>query len=298
MVEWWNQPWEPREGSRSLSNPNGRAPGGTNAAAPGLGIDDYFAFEDFPISDDTAARVNIANGNLVITSNDGSTAAPGQGISLDRYYNGLIARDGAFGGGWTSEFSLFDVGLKVYQAGENHTAIFVDAVGTERVFVETFPGSTVWTADAGVKLTLQNSPNATASAGKDAYWVTDNNTGKRWVFTQAGWLYKVLDRNNVGYTYALNASTAPTGTATDANGRATTYASTANPATVTDSAGRIVKYTKDSQGRLSKVEKPGGAVTQMTYDTTGRLSTIVVPGSSAATTTITFGTTPPTAFRH
>jgi hypothetical protein len=65
-----------------LSNPNGRAPSGTYAAAPGLGIDDYFSFEDFPVSDDTSVRVNIANGNLIVTSNDGSTAAPGQGISL------------------------------------------------------------------------------------------------------------------------------------------------------------------------------------------------------------------------
>lgn len=288
-VEWWNQPWEPNLGSRSLSNPNGRAPGGTVAAAPGLGIDDYFAFEDFPLSDDTSVRVNIANGNLVITSNDGSTAAPGQGISLDRYYNGLTTSAGSFGGGWSSEFSLYDVGLKVIQAGENHTATFYDAVGTERNFTETFPGSTVWTPDPGIKLTLQNSPNAASTSGKDAYWVTDNNTGKRWVFTQAGWLYKVLDRNGIGYTYTLNAAAEPTGTATDVNGRTTIYNGSPNPTTATDSAGRVVKYTKDSQGRLSKVEKPGGTTTTMTYDTTGRLATITVAGSSTASTTITFG---------
>ncbi|MBF4511427.1 RHS repeat-associated core domain-containing protein [Plantibacter sp. VKM Ac-2885] len=274
----------PDSSTRNLTNPAGRAPAGTVAAAPGLGSESYFAFEDFPLSDDTAARINIANGNLLITSNDGSTAAPGVGISLDRYYNGLTTKAGSFGGGWTSEFSLLDVGLTI-AAG---VATFHDAAGTERTFTETTAGSGTWTASPGVNLTLQTSPNAAATAGKDSYWITDNKSGKKWVFTQAGWLYQVLDRNGIGYTYSLDASATPSGTATDVNGRATTFVGNASPATATDSAGRVVKYTKDSLGRLVKVEKPGGTTSVMTYDTVGRLATIAVAGSSVSSTSVTF----------
>lgn len=111
----WAPPTELRSGSIAGGSGEGsanRAPAGTTVAAPGLGSLPYFGFHSVPLTEDTVMQVNLANGNLLITAADQSIAAPGIGLRSDRFYNGLAALDGEFGGGWSSSLSPENIGLQ------------------------------------------------------------------------------------------------------------------------------------------------------------------------------------------
>lgn len=128
-----DKPWSPAKGAIRQRNPKSsapttewrlpesrgksetalvaKAPAGTVAAAPGLGALPYFSFDEIPLSTDTVARVNLGNGNLLLTSADGALHGPSLSIRNDRFYNGLSTTEGSFGAGWSSPLSSFDVGL-------------------------------------------------------------------------------------------------------------------------------------------------------------------------------------------
>ena len=56
--------WEPPAATRlqASGGTTSRAPVGTVVGAPGLGALPYFSFQDFPLTEDTVARVNLGNG--------------------------------------------------------------------------------------------------------------------------------------------------------------------------------------------------------------------------------------------
>jgi hypothetical protein len=136
-----------RTGQSGLLQP-AQAPSGTTAAAPGLGALPYFGFEKIPLSNATVARVNLGNGNLLLTSNDAVLNGPGVSLRNDRFYNGLSTEQGAFGGGWSSTLSPVDVRL----TSTSTTATFYDTSGHAARFTKS--GST-WTASAGFNATLE-----------------------------------------------------------------------------------------------------------------------------------------------
>lgn len=272
--------WEVPAADRVLGNAGtaNRAPAGTTAGAPGLGALPYFGFEEFSLADDTVARVNLANGNLLITANDGSVAAPGVGVSADRFYNGLSTSDGVLGGGWSSTMSYADFGLTVNSA--ETSATFYGPSGFQATFTKS---GTDWVAPPGL--------NATLTKGTE--WVLKyNKTGETFRFNLVTKRISAhTDRNGVG-TASNWAASSSTYTVTDAVGRVTTANRTggATPklTSIVDPAGRTTTYTRNSNQQLTGVAKPDGATTAMTYDSTGRLATLTVP-SAPGTTVITFG---------
>ena len=74
------------------------APAGTPVGAPGLGALPYFSFDTTELSVDTIVRVNLGNGNLLLTSNDGVLNGPGFGLRNDRFYNGCLPGTGPSAG--------------------------------------------------------------------------------------------------------------------------------------------------------------------------------------------------------
>ncbi|CAM98516.1 putative rhs related protein (plasmid) [Clavibacter michiganensis subsp. michiganensis NCPPB 382] len=255
-----------------------RVPAGTPVGAPGLGALPYMSFEDITISDDTVARVNLANGNLLLTANDGTSSAAGIGVRADRYYNGLSSSAGALGGGWSSTMSYADFGLTV-NSGETE-ATFVGPSGFQAKFTKS---GTDWVAPAGF--------NATLSKG-ETWKLTYKETGEFFTFDlNLKRLVNHVDRNGIGLSNDWTTS-ATTYTVKDTSGRFTRVNHTTGTdqkiTSIVDSTNRTTTYTRNGAGQLTKVEKPGGAVTAMTYDTTGRLATLTVP-SAPGTTTITFG---------
>ena len=273
--------WTVPPANRTLTAPGAanRAPAGTAVGAPGLGALPYMSFEDITLSDDTVARVNLANGNMLLTANDGTSSAAGIGVSADRYYNGLSSSDGSLGGGWSSTMSYMDFGLSV-NSGETE-ATFVGPSGFQAKFTKNSSGA--WVAPSGFNAKLEKGATWKLTYNKTGEWFTFDLTLKR--------LDNHVDRNGIGLTNNWTA-TATTYTVKDTSGRFTRVNHTTGTdqkiTSIVDSTNRTTTYTRNGSGQLTKIEKPGGAVTTMTYDTTGRLATLTVP-SAPGTTTITFG---------
>jgi len=249
--------WAPDEDVRAgeSSGTANRAPAGTPVGAPGLGALPYFSFDTTELSYDSVARVNLGNGNLVITSSDGVLNGPGLALRNDRFYNGLSSRDGAFGGGWLSSLLADDVGLSVAST----SATFAGPNGFTARF--TLSGTT-YAAPAGF--------NATLVKDATGYTLTYNKTGEKLRFSLSGYLMTDTDRNGQGVTYTYNSSNKVI-TVTQSSGRHVdiTYNASGKVDTVDDSAGRTVTYTRNAAGQLTGVD---GDRESFTYDNTGRLS--------------------------
>ena len=107
-----------------------------SVGAPGLGSLPYFSFDKTELSLDEVAQVNLGNGNLLLTGNDGVLNGVGLALRNDRFYNGLSSSAGSFGGGWSSSLSQGDVGLKT----DSTSATFTGSNGFAAKF--TLSGST------------------------------------------------------------------------------------------------------------------------------------------------------------
>jgi RHS repeat-associated protein len=292
----WEPPTQLREGSIAedvggAEGTAGRAPAGTVGAAPGLGSLPYFGFHKIELTDDTVMQVNLANGNLLITAADESIAAPGVGLRSDRFYNGLAALDGEFGGGWSSSLSPASVGLRGPAATATPTTQeFWGPNGFRVVF--TWNG-TAFVPAAGFDATLSRAATIPTSTTAVYYTLTYNTSGEKLQFNKHGRWLSDTDRNNVGVTYSTPATTSVAVVATDTPGRqlsATVNATTGRWTSIGDSAGRTTSYQQNTAGQLTTVTKPDGEITQYTYDSAGRLATIVL-GNSSNDPTITFGYT-------
>jgi RHS repeat-associated protein len=259
---------------RSRDGSANRAPAGTIAAAPGLGALPYFSFDQVDLSTDTVARVNLGNGNLLLTSADGVLNGPSLSVRNDRFYNGLSTSNGSHGGGWSSPLSAFDFGL---QTNSSTSVTFRGPNGISATFTK--PGA-VWIAPPGFNATLVGTTTKT---------LTYNQSGEQLVFNASGWVTQNLDRNGVGTTYTYNASTGRTATVTEASGRTYTIAwTTIGPSSfaaitsITDGAGRATTYTHNTTGQLTRVDSPGGYWEEYDYDASGRIFQMRAVGTGAA----------------
>ncbi|MDU0328520.1 RHS repeat-associated core domain-containing protein [Microbacterium sp. KSW2-21] len=280
-----DQAWAPLPNTRLT--PGGRqgaanrAPAGTVAGAPGLGELPWFAFQDFELSTDTTAQVNLANGNLLLKANDLVVRVPGYGLRHDRFYNGLSTVAGSLGGGWQTNNAENDLGITA-------TSTYADFFGPNGLKLRFTKSGSSYTSPAGSNMTLKENTSSTTSR----FVLTQNQSGDELRFNTSGFLTRTFDRNGVGetYTYASGKVTQ----VAHANGRAIFLDRASSTSTtiskVRDSAGREVGYTYDSNNRLKTVTSTDGKVTTYTYDSTGRISTMVIPvaGAAGATTTVTF----------
>jgi RHS repeat-associated protein len=279
-----DSPWKPAGAtstgstkSRSFSTQVATA----NVGAPGLGSLPYFAFDKTELSLDEVAQVNLANGNLLLTGNDGVLNGAGLALRNDRFYNGLSSSSGSFGGGWSSSLSQGDVGLKT----DSTSATFNGPNGFSAKF--SLSGST-YTAPKGFNATLKSDSSSTDKR----YTLQYNSSGEKLTFSDQGWITTDTDRNGIGSTYSYDANNRVK-TVSTASGRQYSVNWSGNTPSlitaVTDSAGRNVQYDTDPSGRLVKVTKPDGNFEQYTYDSTGRVSTAQFPsGNNSGDIVFTF----------
>jgi YD repeat-containing protein len=253
-----------------------------SVGAPGLGSLPYFSFDKTELSLDEVAQVNLGNGNLLLTGNDGVLNGAGLALRNDRFYNGLSSTSGSFGGGWSSSLSQGDVGLKT----DSSSATFTGPNGFSAKF--TLSGST-YTAPKGFNATLKSDSSSTDKR----YTLQYNSSGEKLTFSDQGWITTDTDRNGVGSTYSYDANNRVKTVSTASGRQYTVNWSGGTPAqitSVTDSAGRNVQYDTDPSGRLVKVTKPDGNFEQYTYDSSGRIATAEFPsGNSSGDIVFTFG---------
>jgi RHS repeat-associated protein len=282
-------PWKPGVGGSNASGSaktqakvaSPQAVTSATVGAPGLGSLPYFTFDKTELSLDVVAQVNVANGNLLLTSNDGVLNGAGLSLRNDRFYNGLSTQNGAFGGGWSSTLSQTDVGIKT----DSTSATFTGPNGFTAKFTKS---GSAYTAPSGFNATL----TADSSSTTKAFTLQYNSSGEKLTFSSSGYLTTDTDRNGTGSTYSYDAN-GRVNTVSTASGRQYTIGwSGGTPAVITgisDSAGRNVQYDTDPSGRLVKVTKPDGNIEQYTYDSAGRVATVQTTGTGNGDTVTTFG---------
>lgn len=282
------EPWAPLDSTRLQAPPDANrrgispfgAPVGTVAGAPGTGELPWFTFQDFALSPDASAQVNVANGNLLLKANDFAIAVPGYALRHDRFYNGLSTNPGSQGGGWQSSNGTYDIGVQ-------NAGAYVDFFGPNGLKLRfTRIGSTnTFTAPAGSNMTLRQD----SSSGTFAFVLTANRTGEQFKFSGTGYLTATVDRNGVGEYYGYSAGNIATSYHDNGRGLLFTWSMEGFLTKVADTAGRTVEYTYDSSApRLKTVKSVDGKTTTYSYDSVGRISSIVLPSGAAATTTVSF----------
>ncbi len=239
--------------------------GDDEVAAPGLGVQEHYGFEEFGLDDIHTAAVNLGNGNLVVRAEDLAINGPGSGLSLDRFYNGLSQRFGGYGPKWSIS-TAHDIGLEVGPT----MVVFRAPSGFRAHFAEADGG---WQTPPGLQADLAQQDNG-------EWVVTYRQNGERLVFTAGGFLLRNEDRNGNALTYAYGANNR-VASVTDAAGRVTSYEYTGvRVSTITDPAGRVFEFGYDDDQRLTSVKGTDGATRHYGYDDSGRLTRITTAEGS------------------
>lgn len=265
------------------------APGGTVAGAPGIGALPYFGLQEFNLSPNLVARVNVANGNLLLTANDGTLSGPGVSLRNDRFYNGLSTSVGAFGGGWSSSLFEQDVRLKIAAS----SITYVGANGFEAVFKK---GTDGWEAPSGLNATLvKHAPEGDPYQDYlSEYSLTFNKTGERTEFSGSGWILGQYDRNGIGnkwnYPEVYDDQQGEVSVTNAAGRQYTVTHERGEVVAIADSAGREVSYDRGERGEagngepVTRVNGSGGYWEQYKYDAQGRIQSIRFSGTTAGVT--------------
>lgn len=135
-----------------------------------------YYFERWELEDGSSARINVANGNLLLSAEDLTGVGPGRTVSWSRHYNTLPTERGSMRDYWRFEY---DANLHL---GTNHAA-FVGPDGATVVFHRTSAGEWVDALDSELTLT------STATE----YRVGDPMRKVTWVFNSSGVLDHQLD---------------------------------------------------------------------------------------------------------
>lgn len=101
-------------------------------AEPRTGSLRHYSFQSFPLADRTNARVNVANGNLLLDERDLNIAGTGLDLGLTRSYNSHDdVENGEFGQGWT-----FSTGTGLTLKEESGDVRFAGPSGYRILFTE------------------------------------------------------------------------------------------------------------------------------------------------------------------
>jgi YD repeat-containing protein len=219
-----------------------------NLPTHGTGIERYWTFHAFSLSDRVTLQVNVWNGNVVAQYT--AFALPSRGLPLN-----LIFTYNSHTNTWTH---TLNVSLTLDATG---AAIVRDADGTAHLFRREANGT--YTAPAGNYDTLVRHADQTFTLTHP-----DQSTH---LFDASGRLTQVRDRNGnaINLTYTNNVLTQ----AQAAGGQTLTFAySGGNLASVTDHAGRAFQFGYTS-GALTSITDPLNFVTRFGY-TNNRLTMI------------------------
>jgi RHS repeat-associated protein len=294
-------PWSPMSGETLNSGygtpqesvpPTAKAPTSNNVvpqpdtlpntlAESNVGSLPGYGFHDFNLWRGTTAQVNLSTGNLLLSINDTSSAAPGVAPRVDRYYNSKSARTTDSLGNWTFGTGS-DIGLNMSRDASGDHADFYGPNGFRAHFTF-FTDSGKWSVVPGFDATLSGDPTQSGDLT-----LTYNRTGEVLKFGTSSeepetnrWLTSDVDRNGVGLTFGYSGR-AYDFALTDAAGRTANFDHDASSsgsvrnATYTDAAGRVWFYTV-TNGRLTDVEGGNWLATSYEYDSAGRLTAFTAP---------------------
>lgn len=263
----------------------------TTAAEPlaGAGERPWFSYDSFALNDRLSAKVNLGNGNLVVSAVDLNLPVVGGTRSLARTYNSLAkdASSALYGYGWRFSEAP-DRRLEILHDG---SARYWSTSGSAAVFGNGVPNATPWTLSSppGLDATLLRN-------GDGTYTLTFHASQEKLTFRSDGLRTADADRygNTITSAYAPNWPTSITGTAGSTPGNTVNIAyggpggKLSTLTQTADSVTRTVGYTYDAAGNLWKVTDARGGVTTFGYDGAHRMTSITGPrtGLVAQVTTI------------
>lgn len=236
----------------------------------------FFTYDSTEISDRSGLSVNVASGNVSVSTSDMSMAGINTSLGLDRTYNSLGQENRMFGHRWSGSF-------------------------TDTVRIEPEPdGSFVYYGDTGEAVRIVKNPDGSYTpsgdldarffdAGGYGVYVLEFNhdrgrfaAGDRVFFSNSyvpaleNRLYGLRNRNGQDITMTYSGSTLTQ--VVDTQSRGITYTLSGGRITQRSYGGRSVSYTYDANGDLDTVTDADGKVTD--YDYTDHLLTkITSPGS-------------------
>ena len=241
---------------------------------PRGGVRRGHAYDTYELTDRSSLSVNVADGNLLLSSQDLEITGTGLDLSMQRFYN---SRDGATGE--LGQGGRFSIGRDV----ELEECV-VDGTAQSRCMIAPsgFRARFEREADGGYK--TPPGMNATLKRNGDGtFTLTDHRSGQKMHFLAqaSSYMSSIEDRhdNRIRFAYTANGLLK----ITDTQGRTVNATLNANGdiATITDPTSRQWRYDYHSgTRRLWKVTAPDGTDTEYYYDPQGRLTSIIDPRGS------------------
>lgn len=239
-----------------------------------------YTFDSQRLTDRSSLGVNVANGNLLVSSDDLSVKGTGLDLQLTRSHNSMGTGWGDQAMGIPSSLSLGrDVKLQEFADG---SVAFFRGDGVVLPFLNRSVSGGTATFTAPNDLNASLSENTSTGV----YTLTFNRTEVRFIFDTNGRLTSVKDRND--NTIALAYHTTwfhGLSQITDTQGR--TYAVGEKPyddflSDITDPSGRTWNYTYAdfNDDYLTDYADPAGNHTLYGYDASHRLITITTPAGN------------------
>ncbi len=150
-----------------------------SAVTGGLGIENYWAFQKFPLTERLTLYVNLWNGNLVTQYQEFDIPGTGFPLSLDHTYNNQAnSSNNIVGYNWIHSQRMY-----IVDNGDN-TATLYDADGTQHLFTNGATGT--YTSPKGNfdTLTRASGVSFTLTHPDSSQHVFQQNGNTNWYLTQ------------------------------------------------------------------------------------------------------------------
>jgi RHS repeat-associated protein len=255
--------------------------------APRLGAPRAATVETTQLNDRTQLRVNVGDGNVVVSDTDLNIAGTGIDQTVARDYNNLApaAAAGSWGAGWGNPEGGVPQTITWF-AGDAVTFTATD--GTQTVFTTDGAGGLTAPGIDAQLCTNTTQPNCGNLSSTESRLTLASgetlNFSTKGAPTGCGCevLATALDRNGhqLTYNYTPFPMRAPLLSLTDTQSRTTTwsYSPAGFISSLADVAGaRTVGYTQDANGLLKKYTDAAGNSTIYGYDALGNLTQINDP---------------------
>ena len=212
---------------------------------PRVGDGPSYTYDSGTLNDRTSYKVNVANGNLDLASNDINMAGTQLDLQFARHYNSgwAVTGGGQFGGGSTA-----NIGKDVWfatSAAPDQTKMVYPGTGSAYPFFKK-PTTNEWDQPANLGLNADLKENTTAHTMELQYRGSD----VKYVFGGAnastgGALTEIRDKNGKHIDFNYN--------------------SNGDVSSMVDTQGRTFNVTVNSDGLITQIQGPAGSPTSRTW---------------------------------
>ncbi|WP_181408443.1 RHS repeat-associated core domain-containing protein [Schumannella sp. 10F1B-5-1] len=241
----------------------------------------------FPISDQVSARVDVATGNLLVSTSSLSLVGVNGPVKVGQSYNSLGTSVGSTSVVAANKWTVGVDGAGYLTSGASGVVVYVAGDGGTWSFTPVAGSSTAYTAPAGIKADLV--------AGGGGWTLTFRQSQQKVVFNGNGQPTSIADRNGnattIAYTGANPTSITSSGGPVAARTATLSYSASTYTLTASQASGsssRQLQYVKNSASNLTSIVDANGKTTSFGYTGTN-LTTITSPSGSVMT--ITYNTT-------